>query len=85
LNIGKCRHERQEFQRRDLETKREIEGLGFRRNRVDKNAAHEKLFGPDHPWTKNSARVTADVLSRTGETEALRVRYGLEGKAPPSG
>ena len=42
-------------------------------------AAHEKVLGRDHPWTKESTR-TADALDRLGrnaEAEALRARYGL--------
>jgi hypothetical protein len=42
--------------------------------------AHEKVLGRDHPWTKDSARVTADALDALGRTEearALRERYGL--------
>jgi hypothetical protein len=36
-----------------------------------------------HPWTKDSARVTADVLDALGRTEqaaAVRERYGIESK-----
>jgi len=43
-------------------------------------AAHEKLLGRHHPWTKDSARVTADALDALGRTEEakeLRERYGL--------
>jgi tetratricopeptide (TPR) repeat protein len=50
-------------------------------------AADEKLLGQDHPGTKCSARVTADALDALGradEAAALRARYGLERKAPPS-
>ena len=50
-------------------------------------AAHEKLLGQDHPSTKGSASVTADALDALGradEAAALRARYGLESKAPPS-
>jgi hypothetical protein len=42
-------------------------------------AAHTKLLGPNHPWTKDSARVTADALDALGRTEeakALRERMG---------
>ena len=45
-------------------------------------AAHDKALGRDHPWTKDSARVTADALDALGRTEeakALRERYGLTG------
>ena len=43
-------------------------------------AAHENALGPEHAWTKDSARVTADALDalgRTDEATALRERYGL--------
>jgi hypothetical protein len=43
-------------------------------------AIHAASSGPNHPWTKDSASVTAealDVLGRTGEAKALRERYGL--------
>jgi hypothetical protein len=43
-------------------------------------AAHDKVLGQDHPWTKDSARVTADALDALGRTEeakALRKRYGV--------
>ena len=41
-------------------------------------ATQEVAFGSDNPWTKDSARVTADALDalgRTEETKALRKRY----------
>jgi hypothetical protein len=43
-------------------------------------ANHDEALGPDHSWTKDSARVTADALDaldRTEEAKALRERYGL--------
>jgi tetratricopeptide (TPR) repeat protein len=43
-------------------------------------AGHEKILGPGHPWTKNSARVTADALEalgRGGEAVALREKFGI--------
>jgi hypothetical protein len=43
-------------------------------------AAHDKVLGADHPWTRESARVKADALDalgRTDEAAALRARYGL--------
>jgi len=43
-------------------------------------AAHDKLLGQRHAWTKESARVTADALDALGSTEeakAIRARYGL--------
>ena len=48
--------------------------------------AHDKVLGRDHPWTKDSARVTADALDALGRTEeakALRERYGLTGPESP--
>jgi hypothetical protein len=44
-------------------------------------AAHEAALGPSHPWTTDSAGITAqalDVLQRTGEAAEIRQRYGLE-------
>jgi hypothetical protein len=43
-------------------------------------AAHEKTLGENHPWTRDSARATADALdaiNRADQAAALRVRYGL--------
>ena len=43
-------------------------------------AAHHKVLGRDHTWTKDSARVTAealDALGRAEEAKALRERYGV--------
>jgi hypothetical protein len=43
-------------------------------------AAHDKLLGRHHAWTKESARVTADALDalvRTEEAKAPRERYSL--------
>jgi hypothetical protein len=40
----------------------------------------DNALGRDHPWTKDSARVTADALDALGRSEeakALRGRYGL--------
>ena len=48
---------------------------------------HAATNGPSHKWTKNSATVTADALDALGradEAAALRVRFGLAGKTPPS-
>ncbi len=45
-------------------------------------ATHARVNGPSHPWTKDSARVTADALEALGradEAAALRARYGLPG------
>ncbi|HTZ68079.1 MAG TPA: toll/interleukin-1 receptor domain-containing protein [Roseiarcus sp.] len=47
-------------------------------------AAHDKVLGTDHPWTKHSARVTADALDALGradEAAAVRTKYGL-GEVP---
>jgi hypothetical protein len=44
--------------------------------------AYANAFGSCHPWTKDSARVTAEALEALGRTEeagALRERYGLTG------
>ena len=44
-------------------------------------ATHESACGSDHPWTKDSARVAADVLGglgRADEAKGLRARYGVE-------
>ena len=49
-------------------------------------AAHEKLLGQEHLWTKGLAPVTADgldVLGRAGEAAALRARHGLERNTRP--
>jgi hypothetical protein len=46
-----------------------------------------KALGPDRPWTKDSARVTADALDALGRTEeakALRERYGLTEPEKPN-
>ena len=43
-------------------------------------AAHHKVLGRDHTWTKDSASVTADAfdaLGRTEEARALREQYGV--------
>ena len=44
-------------------------------------AGHHKVLGPTHPWTKDSARVTADALAALGrpdEAAAIRARYRVE-------
>jgi hypothetical protein len=44
-------------------------------------AAHDKALGRDHPWTKDSARVTGaalEALGRAAEAAALRARFGIE-------
>jgi len=46
-------------------------------------------FGSDNPWTKDSARLTADALDaldalgRTEETKALRKRYKVASSDEP--
>jgi hypothetical protein len=35
-------------------------------------AAHDKVLGRDHAWTKDSARVTADALEALGRTEEAK-------------
>ena len=43
---------------------------------------HERASGPNHPWTRDSAAVTADALDALGradEAAAVRARYGLGG------
>ena len=39
-------------------------------------AAHDKLLGRHHAWTKESARVTADALDALVRTEEAKARYG---------
>jgi hypothetical protein len=44
-------------------------------------ATHETALGVKHPWTNESAHVTADALDalgRAGEALALRTRYAIE-------
>jgi hypothetical protein len=48
--------------------------------------AHEATGGLDHPWTKDSARTTADALAALGRAEeaaALRARFGIETDGQP--
>jgi hypothetical protein len=43
-------------------------------------AALESALGPEHAWTKDAARVTADALDALGRADdaaALRARYAL--------
>ena len=43
-------------------------------------AAHKKVLGEDHSWTKNSAGVTADALAALGRAEeaaGLRARFSI--------
>ena len=49
-------------------------------------AAHETALGANHPWTKDSARATADALAALGrpdEAAALRTRHALDPPAQP--
>jgi hypothetical protein len=44
-------------------------------------AAHERALRPNHPWIRDSARVTADALDALGRADdaaALRARHGIE-------
>jgi hypothetical protein len=62
-----------------LDTGRGAEALSFARAAL---ATHERASGPNHRWTKDSARVTADALDaqcRTEEATELRARYGIDG------
>jgi hypothetical protein len=43
--------------------------------------AHENALGPNHPWTKDSARTVIEALTALGrdiEAGSLRVRHALE-------
>jgi hypothetical protein len=60
-----------------LDTGRTAEAFGVGEAAL---ATHAATSGPNHPWTKDSTRVTADALDalgRVAEAEAIRVRYGL--------
>jgi Tetratricopeptide repeat len=49
-------------------------------------AVLDKSFGQGNPWTKESARVTADALDALGRTEeakALRERHGVTSSDDP--
>jgi hypothetical protein len=64
-------------------TGRASEGLTFAQSAL---ATHEVASGLKHPWTKDSARVTADALEalgRTQEAKALRERYGVTEPGKP--
>ena len=48
--------------------------------------AHDRALGPNHAWTKDSARVTADALhalGRSEEAKVLRERYGVTSSEDP--
>jgi hypothetical protein len=60
-----------------LDTGRPVEALHLAQAAL---ATHEAASGPNHPWTKDSASVTADALSvigRADEAAALRACHGL--------
>ena len=60
-----------------METGRASDALTFAQSAL---ATHEAASGLNRPWTKDSARVTADALDALGRTEeakALRERYGV--------
>jgi hypothetical protein len=43
-------------------------------------AAHESALGTDHPWTRDSAKTTAqalDLIGRTDDAAKLRKQYAL--------
>jgi hypothetical protein len=65
---------RSHFARLLVGTERTSEALAFGEAAL---ATHQAASGSSHPWTKDSARVTADALGRTEEAKALRERYGL--------
>ena len=49
-------------------------------------ATHEAASGLNHPYTKDSARITADALDALGRTEeanALREQYGVTSSDAP--
>jgi Tetratricopeptide repeat len=63
-----------------LDTGRAAEALSFPRAAL---ATHETISGPNHRWTRDSARVTADALDaqgRTDEATELRARHGIDEK-----
>jgi hypothetical protein len=60
-----------------LDTRRAAEALTVAQAAL---ATHEAVRGLSQPWTKDSARVTADALDALGRTEeakVLRARYGV--------
>jgi hypothetical protein len=59
------------------------EALAFSQSAL---AAHDKVLGPKHSWTKESAHVAADALDALGrpeEAKALRERYGIASSEEP--
>jgi hypothetical protein len=68
---------RSHFARLLVSTERTSEALAFGEAAL---ATHQAASGSSHPWTKDSARVTADALDALGraeEAKALRERFGL--------
>jgi tetratricopeptide (TPR) repeat protein len=68
---------RSQFARFLLGTKRASEALAYSQEAL---ASHHAASGPNHHWTKDSARVTVDALDALGrpeEAKALREEYGL--------
>jgi hypothetical protein len=64
-----------------LMTDRTAEALQLARAAL---AVHERVNAPKHPWTKDSAGVTADAFAALGhaeEAKALRKKYGIEDQA----
>jgi hypothetical protein len=60
-----------------LDTGRSAEALSLAQAAL---AIHEATSGPNHPWTKDSARVVADALAaldRGDEAVALRTSYRI--------
>jgi hypothetical protein len=60
-----------------LDTGRSAEALTLAQAAL---ATHETALWPNCPWTKHSARVTADALAtlgRTDEAVALRAHFGI--------
>jgi tetratricopeptide (TPR) repeat protein len=71
-NLARCN-----LARLMLSTDRPEQALSFGQSAL---SIDDKALGRDHPWTKGSARVTADALAALGradEATALRARYGL--------
>jgi hypothetical protein len=48
-------------------------------------AGHQRVLGPDHAWTRDTAHATADVfeaLGRAAEAAKIRARFGGGEGAP---
>ena len=74
---------RYDFARLLLATGSAAEGLTLSETAL---GGHEKILGRNHRWTKDSAEVTADVLTALGRADealALRQRYGFEPHTRP--